>query len=211
MVVCTLIFAVISLFLTKSRAVPLSLIIGILLVVLFLKSSFNKYLNRKTWLIVSVAFILVLGSFSSISTLKGNYGTSTRIDYWKKGIELFFEKPIIGYGMGAFKQKYSEKNHDKLRSYYAHNIFVQSASETGLLGFSGLIILLITCLYQAYTFIKEQSRISVKLFHLSIWVGLICMLLNDFVDFDLQLPVAGLIFWTFMAFFSTNSKKGYKN
>jgi putative inorganic carbon (HCO3(-)) transporter len=67
-----------------------------------------------------------------------------RIIYWKHGIEMANDFPLLGVGYGNWLPYYSE--HFSGRVQVCHNIFVQAASE---LGYSGLLafLLLIGCTF----------------------------------------------------------------
>ena len=67
-----------------------------------------------------------------------------RLTYWKHGIEMAKDHPVLGVGYGNWIPYY--RDHYEGRVQVCHNIFVQAASE---LGYTGLVafLLLIGCTF----------------------------------------------------------------
>jgi O-antigen ligase len=68
-----------------------------------------------------------------------------RIRLFKKGMAMFKEKPLMGYGPYSFSQNYQDSSTGQLNT---HSIYLSAMSETGLLGMSLLMVVLI------YPFLK---------------------------------------------------------
>ncbi len=77
-----------------------------------------------------------------------------RLTYWKNGIEMANEFPVLGVGYGNWLPYY--RDHFQGRVQVCHNIFVQAASE---LGYTGLFafLLLIGCTFV----INQRTRTMV--------------------------------------------------
>ena len=56
---------------------------------------------------------------------------SARAELWKYGIQLFLEKPILGYGPENLEQEYARFNIDQDRP---HNLIIQLATTSGIIG-----------------------------------------------------------------------------
>lgn len=56
---------------------------------------------------------------------------SGRAELWKYGIQLFLEKPILGYGPENLEQEYARFNIDQDRP---HNLIIQLATTSGIVG-----------------------------------------------------------------------------
>lgn len=97
----------------------------------------------------------------SISTIVQEGGTG-RLDIWKVGINAFKESPIIGYGLGSFNTVYdvyvSKTYMDAFWGYSkaAHNTFIRSSVELGIIG--GFTFILI--LYKHFIRAKSQYNSS---------------------------------------------------
>jgi O-antigen ligase len=183
------IFLIFSLLITFSRGAIIALIMAYILGVIIFRFR-KKITTFFMWLFIPAILIIFALVFTLI--LKSSTGIESRIGNISKGIEMFIEKPLIGFGPGTFNNyTKSEVKH----VFFAHNLFIQTISEQGLIGLLTLSFLLISL------FVKEGSRINKlkychsKFFYISLWIGCLGVICNEFVDFDLQLPSLGLFFW----------------
>lgn len=138
-----LLFSVVSLFSGSRRAIFI-LLVGIVL--LFILSS-KKPIHILLALFVSALFVIgfVFLSFhweplreilgvriqSLLSIFQGGTGdgsTITRINMVKTGIEMFYQKPIIGWGLHAFTDTTSFAT-------YSHNNYIEVLVTWGIVGF----------------------------------------------------------------------------
>ncbi len=84
-----------------------------------------------------------------------------RLLFWRAGIEMFKDHPIIGVGVGQFR--YQFKNYvtvTHLREPDTHNIFIEQLAETGVIGFT--IFLLV--LFVTFKNFWRASRASTRWF-----------------------------------------------
>ena len=77
--------------------------------------------------------------------------TERRSTYTPYAIQLFLEKPLIGFGLGGFAESYSQSEYRFLRSEedvrrVAHNMYLEFAVGTGLLGLIPFIMLLVSAM-----------------------------------------------------------------
>lgn len=94
-----------------------------------------------------------------------NIGLSSadgRVFYVKKAIEVFRDRPILGYGFatfgGAATQTYSSpiyKDYGIAWNFYSDNQYIQILAETGVVG-TALIILFVLCLIK-FTWVLRKS------------------------------------------------------
>lgn len=78
----------------------------------------------------------------------GEDDTSTlRITYWKRGIELANEHPVLGIGyknwLPVYRQRWGSELERFERVELPHNIFVEALSEMGYLGLAALLFLIV--------------------------------------------------------------------
>lgn len=73
-------------------------------------------------------------SYASTSTLVTSAGT--RIHYWTISKNIFIQHPLIGGGLGSFRNTLVTQNDPLLGSnhFHAHNEFITLASQNGILG-----------------------------------------------------------------------------
>ncbi|MFQ5350042.1 MAG: O-antigen ligase family protein [Thermoanaerobaculia bacterium] len=92
--------------------------------------------------------VVVAGDFDQIVDRAASIrtGPASRLPLWRAGVEMFQERPLLGWGVGAFAPAYdvlhppgSPGARGKRGS--AHNLYLQTAAETGLLGLAALALL----------------------------------------------------------------------
>jgi hypothetical protein len=126
-----------------------------------------------------------------------NHSLTQRLLYWKIGVEIIKESPIIGVGSGAAKKAY--KNYYKSNSTIlslnnqrnAHNQFITQFINLGLIGFLiwGLIILI-----PVIKLFKLKSPLMVAFF-LSMLIALIS---DDMLERQAGVTICASIFYIFL-------------
>jgi len=120
-----------------------------------------------------------------------------RLAMIKDGLQMFWHKPILGWGLGTFTTVYPQ-----FRTFYtnlfvnaAHNDYLQVLVETGLIGFAA-----------AAWFIVEVYRAGLRnrdgwnhdwsrAFGLSALVGCTGLLIHSAFDFNMQIPANACMFY----------------
>lgn len=169
-------FAFILIILINSKAAILTL--GIVLILYFLKILlFDK--KGKAFLFLSISMIIIFLSLvfffpkpvdrislayeslknkDNITTAEDTNGTRLRLMIWEEALDLVKEKPILGYGTGSSKSILTEKYKQKGMSfaekgkYNAHNQFLQSGIENGILGIISLLALILIPAFIAFKY-----------------------------------------------------------
>lgn len=133
---------------------------GALMVMLILAGVyyFKKYNSAKSLLISSGVFILFFAfvllfisnsesyieQYNPLRTILDETGDD-RFEMWRHSAELIRENPIIGTGSGSWfieVGRYGVNDFNNYKSYqHAHNIFIETFSELGVIGFLPLFIL----------------------------------------------------------------------
>ncbi|MEA2492531.1 MAG: hypothetical protein QOJ29_442 [Thermoleophilaceae bacterium] len=72
--------------------------------------------------------------------------TSGRTDLIKGGVKMFLDRPILGYGSGAFAAEFRKREHtsDERAASASHTIPITVAAEQGVLGLASYLAVLIT-------------------------------------------------------------------
>jgi putative inorganic carbon (HCO3(-)) transporter len=112
----------------------------------------SKYRVRAMVAAVVVGTVLFFAIPPEQMTRLSESGTDqtsvNRLTYWRHGIEMTNDHPVLGVGYGNWVPYYQD--HFEGRVQVCHNIFVQAASE---LGYTGLVafLLLIGCTFMLNT------------------------------------------------------------
>lgn len=118
---------------------------------------------------------------------------SVRLGYWKQAFEGFKLSPVFGTGLDTFRYisnrfATSQKN----ISLYAHNHFIQMFTESGIIGGSLFLLLIIFASAKALCY-KTSKQVRHDSFPLLLGVG--GSVLNNLLDYDWQIYSLFLYFW----------------
>ena len=131
----------------------------------------------------------------------GKAGASSRLAIVKDSLRMVGARPLLGWGLGTFPVVYPS-----FRSFYtnffvnqAHNDYVQTAVETGLLGFA-IMCWFIGLFYRASLRRIERWRTDIRCaMSLAAIVGVTGILVHSFSDFNLQIPANAALFFALAA------------
>lgn len=138
--------------------------------------------NKKMWGIGACIAILCAGLLVTIpllnarvhSTIKGiqtmadsdaSHATDQRWFIWRGAVAMFQDKPITGHGLGSFMEVYNSQykaaNNPEWNVDYshAHNMYLHIASEAGVIGLTGLLVLYLYTLYVGGKIYLRQGSI----------------------------------------------------
>lgn len=171
--------------------------------------------NLKKYLLISIVlFLIFLYSVNKFQILSSgfsvferfalepqteDYSTVTsRIDRWKKSVEIGMSSPITGVGLGNYYDYLSlkeQKNfstsslkekHFELATQYPHNIFFTTFAETGFFGLISFTLLIFYFLKQDLTILfKRNNKLTIS-FIISFWTLFIFALFNPSITIKYQ-------------------------
>ncbi len=119
-------------------------------------------------LIVALYLNQLYGGPSPAQFIYGKIGTVTggtfieRQDMWFQAVYLIRQSPWVGIGLGAYSRiapytwPYSPSQPASLIAPHAHNLFLQVALDTGILGLTAFIVLLMTSLASAWRAFRRR-------------------------------------------------------
>ena len=209
-------FLLLALFLSKSRMGILSIVISLFFFYSNLNLFGKNYKNTLWFFVISIIFLLLLILLIDINPLLErfrNINADQRILVWKDCYQAFKDFPLFGSGLGTFKYiypLYKENLKAAVDYHYAHNDYIHLLVETGLLGFSCLMIGIIILFKDAMKFLKynTKTRDSFAYFiTLGALTGIVSILVHSLADFNLHIPSNALYFTTMIGIiYGINSK-----
>jgi O-antigen ligase len=102
---------------------------------------------RRTLVAVGVALLAILGVVAVSGKLRLNTLTSGRANLVSGGLDLWTERPIWGYGSGAFQAAYRDHRENKDAPVtVSHTEPVTVLAEQGLIGFALYVVLILVAL-----------------------------------------------------------------
>ena len=188
-------FGTAIIFFISARASLIGLILSLVLIyiITFFRKRENIYFVNKVCLSVFLALFvsnLYLGGSNSISLQNRlasvnteDESTNQRLRFYKHGVNHIFNNPIIGIGIGNWKQKSIEYDSENIVMYtvpyHLHNDFLQYGAELGIIGMLLYLVLFIILL------ILNIKRIDTNYF---LSISLIISLSVLFIDSNLNFP-----------------------
>ena len=181
-----------ALFLTKSLGAWLSLIAG--LIILFLLS-YKSIKHKKLILFcalmaifIAITLILITRRERLLNLDNPQNSITQRLNYWRTAIAIIKDHPFFGVGPGNFQEVFLKyKIGLSTNTRYAHNIFLHTWAETGLLGLIALIYLI------SAFFIKAKSKSRY------IFLAGLAFLFCNLIDNAYFIPEAGFLWWILLA------------
>jgi O-antigen ligase len=84
--------------------------------------------------------------------------TTGRRLIWQGAVEQFLERPIVGVGPWNFGPLFDARYHPSIYKPHAHNLLLQTAAETGIVGVLALLAVLITALVLIVRAYRDPER-----------------------------------------------------
>ncbi len=144
-------------------------------------------------------------SMSNISTDASNL---ERLNRWSCAYRMFKDKPILGFGPATYMFNYapyqlsSEKTIISTNSGdvgNAHSEYLGPLSESGLLGFLSILLVMILTSYTALELYTHHSNHEIRLLAMIMFLGLFTYYLHGFLNNFLDLEKTSALFWGFTA------------
>jgi len=136
-------------------------------------------------------------------------GATGRVAIVKDSMRMLRERPFLGWGLGTFPVVYPS-----FRSFFtnlwvneAHNDFVQTLVETGIIGFAFAAAFLTLLCREGIRNLNDWRSDTQSSIALAAFLGCIGLLVHGFVDFNLQIPANAMFFFVLAALVSSRLNK----
>jgi len=177
---------------------------------IFLCFLFRERTHHRIALLMGAFLLVAIGSItwiggnevsSRISTLadykRPDLTADIRVKIDRDALHMIAARPVLGWGLGTFADVYPQ-----FRSFYtnllvndAHNDYLQTLTETGILGFGFAFWLLIAAVRPTLRKIHSWPSDVNGILTLAALLGIIGILVHSFVDFNLQVPANAMWFY----------------
>jgi len=194
-------FMVWSLVVTFSRGAWIGTFFGamfLLLFILFPRERLQFYFSF--WFLwatvfLFVSFILILANSSSRPLFERYETIQWRLDIWSISTEMIKDKPFFGHGINTFMKVFQAyRRNSMMGPTYAHNCYIQLATETGILGLFCFLGIIGKAFHQSLGAVKlnfTQDR-NLGVLIIGLLSGILAFLVHSFFDtnfYSLQLSV----------------------
>jgi O-antigen ligase len=153
---------------------------------------------------------------ASISNISSDASNRERINRWSCAWRMFLDKPVVGFGPGTYSFKYAPYQLSYNKTIIstnlgimgnAHSEYLGPLSEQGVLGFVGMVALVVMVFMMAFRLYFRLEDYEMKVLVVSIFLGMVTYfihgIMNDFLDSD----KAAVPFWGFIAILVTIDMK----
>ena len=176
--------------------------VGVVFLIFNIKDKIKKYTMSFVFFLGLIVFLNNPRVFDFYSTIKESNKTfgyenitaqQSRILIWDASFQLIKEAPLLGYGIGdaedALIEKYKELNYiqNYINQYNAHNQFLQTFLQIGVVGFGVLSSIFIIL---AINMRRSRNEFSVFLILLiSLFFESMLVRFNGIVFFSIIIPL----------------------
>lgn len=148
-----------------------------------------------------IGLLLLLGGGGSLRRILGQATTEDvaaggRTHYWKATAWMFRDHPIVGVGLEGFGMAFPR--YDSLNGTYrverAHNDYLQTLAETGLIGSLCALAFIVILFRQGWTLLRRTHDPWRRAVVLGSLAGCFGVLVHSFFEFPLRSPANALLF-----------------
>ncbi|MCC5910911.1 MAG: O-antigen ligase family protein [Clostridiaceae bacterium] len=138
----------------------------------------------------------LISRFNSIDLNESS--SSTRIAFYRDGMTMFKNHAIVGAGGGAWNELYPMYQSEPYFSTEAHNYFIQTMVETGVIGILIVAALLLLLLIALLQHIKKKDAMNITLI-----VAVLSLMGHSFLDFNFSYLSMPIILWGMIGLINT--------
>jgi len=123
----------------------------------------------------------------------GSLSGSNRVELWRVAVDAFRARPLLGYGAGTYELYYASHGTPDNSVTDAHELYLQTLAELGIVGFVPLAIAVLGVLLLLARRIRGPDRAA----YAALFAAAITWAIHAGVDWDWQMPAVTL--WCFIA------------
>jgi O-antigen ligase len=195
-----------TIFISGSRGGMLAIVAELLILAVLLiqqKRGLRTAIGIGVFLAIIVGLLIWVGGgeltkrIATVGPSQHDLSSDVRRNINRDGLRMFLQKPLLGWGLGAFPVVYPQ-----FRTFYtnffvnqAHNDYLQLLVEMGLLGFGTMVWFVVTLYTRAIKKIGDWTNEISGAVALACVLGLSGILVHSAVDFNLQIPANAALFY----------------
>lgn len=144
----------------------------------------------------------------SISNVSSDDSNLERLNRWSCAWAMFQERPIVGWGPGTYQFEYAPFQTADRRTLIstnnadlgnAHSEYLGPLAEQGLLGFIGMVALLLATCHLGFKLQHTLSDPDQRIVALGLFLGLVTYFVHGVLNNYLDTDKASAPFWGFLA------------
>jgi len=166
----------------------------------YLRVNFSARKHLRLVFILAALLAVFIGVQSTLDKfLTGNYIQGGRVDYWANALAMFRDFPLFGTGLGTFKYAYFLYGRETGWVNHAHNEYVESLSDLGILAFAVFFALLAVLVFSLLRMWIRRRHPEVKPVVLGVLTAMFAAFFHSFFDFSLRVPANAFLFLILLA------------
>jgi putative inorganic carbon (hco3(-)) transporter len=196
-----LFFLFLALMLSLSRGGWIGAFVGLFFMTVVLTPARSKKRKRVVFGLIGCTLVASLFILSSTATveriveLEEKKGLSARSSIWGGTISMIQDYPLLGAGPGMYSTVYTQYQPAGFvrRYFFAHNDYLQFASEAGIFLFPIQIWLLSVLYKKGFRKMRSRSRLVWGI-TVGSMAGITAILFHTIYDFNLHIPANAMLF-----------------
>jgi O-antigen ligase len=166
----------------------------------YLRINFKVRRHLRLVFILSTLLAVFIGLQNTLDKfLTGNYKEISRIDYWANTLAMARDFPLFGSGLGTFRYAYFLYGRETALVNHAHNDYVESLSDMGILAFAVFFALLAVLAFSLLRMWGLRRHPEVKPVVLGVLTSFFAVGFHSFFDFSLRIPANAFLFIILLA------------
>lgn len=144
----------------------------------------------------------------SVSNVRNDVSNLERVNRWMAAINMVKEKPVFGFGPGAYSFTYAPYQDPELKTPittafgdqgHAHSEYLNPLSESGWMGLITYLILIVVVFQKGLKLAYEGRTFEIRIFSAGILLGLITYLTHGLLNSYSEQDKIAVLLWGFMA------------
>jgi O-antigen ligase len=144
----------------------------------------------------------------SVSNVRNDVSNLERVNRWAAAINMVEEKPIVGFGPGAYSFTYAPYQNPEFKTPittafgdqgHAHSEYLNPLSESGWPGLISFLAILYFAFQTGLSLVYKGKTLEIKIMSASLLLGLVTYLSHGLLNSYSEQDKIAVLFWGFIA------------
>ncbi len=144
----------------------------------------------------------------SVSNVRNDVSNLERVNRWAAAINMVKEKPLFGFGPGAYSFTYAPYQDPEFKTPittafgdqgHAHSEYLNPLAETGWIGLASFLLLILVAFKRGLRLVYDGRTFEIRIFSAGILLGLVTYLAHGLLNSYSEQDKIAVLFWGFLA------------